>query len=100
MAANPLSAAAGYFAIKEIEKKGCLHSRRKGGGQACQGAQRPHRKILSPLRRLQPGIDLPPRDGRAMFIKINYLKILDVLKEIKTRKLMMEEYGQPTWPRE
>ena len=55
MAANPLSSAAGYFTICEMEKTGEL--RQSGGrrGPSDRRASENHGKVRSALRRLQPG---------------------------------------------
>jgi glutamate-1-semialdehyde 2,1-aminomutase len=93
MAANPLSSAAGYFTLKEIEKR-----------DACAAAGRAGDRLTAGLKAMITERDLPfvaYNQGSichletvgAMFIKIDYLKILRVLKEIKVRKKFMEEYG-------
>ena len=65
LSANPLSCAAGYFAISEMER-----TERAGAGRPCRGQahgrpQRDHRPLQAALRRLQPGLDRPPRDVAA-----------------------------------
>ncbi len=93
LAANPLSALAGYYTIKEIEQT-----------NACEKAGKAADRLIKGLRDLIEKRDLPYiayNQGAIchletvgpMFIKLNYLKILSVLKEIKARKHAMEEMG-------
>jgi glutamate-1-semialdehyde 2,1-aminomutase len=93
MAANPLSAAAGFFTLKEIERTG-----------ACQKAARAGDRLTAGLRSLLVKRGLPAvayNQGSichlevvgGMFVRLNWLRIRKVLKEIKERKALMEEYG-------
>ena len=93
MAANPLSAAAGYFTIKEIERT-----------DACNKAANAAQRLNTGLQKLIDEYRLPfvvynqasichLETVGAMFVKLNYLKIKKVIKEIKLRKHRMEEMG-------
>lgn len=93
LAASPISSAAGYYAIQEIERM-----------KACQKAGRAGDRLTTGLEELIHERDLPYvayNQGAichletvgAMFVKLNYLKIRSVLKEIKERKSAMEEMG-------
>jgi glutamate-1-semialdehyde aminotransferase len=66
LAANPLSAAAGYFTLREIEARDACAVAGRAGDRLTVGA---------------------------MSIRMDYLRIGKVLKEIKLRKHLMEEYG-------
>jgi glutamate-1-semialdehyde 2,1-aminomutase len=93
LAANPLSSAAGYYTILEIEKT-----------QACDKAGAAGNRLVKGLQLLIDQYDLPfvaynqrsichLETSGVMFVKINYLKIRKVLREIRERKHLMEEMG-------
>ena len=93
MAANPLSSAAGYFTLREIEKRDACALAGKAGDRLTLGLQRMIGKMDLPFVAYNQGSICHLETVGAMFIKIDYLKIAKVLKEIKVRKTMMEEYG-------
>ena len=62
LSANPLSCAAGYFAITEMERTGAPVLAGHGRRQADRRPQPHHRQVRPAVRRLQPGLDRPPRD--------------------------------------
>ena len=93
MAATPLSSAAGYFTLLEMEKN-----------DACGKAARAGELLTKGLRNLISSYNLPYiaynqgsichlETTGTMFIKLNYLKIFKILDEIKKRKHIMEEMG-------
>ena len=93
LSANPLSCTAGYYTIKEIERT-----------NACKKAGQAADRLTKGLGELIEARDLPYvayNQGAichletvgAMFVKISYLKIRSVLKEIKARTHAMEEMG-------
>ncbi len=93
MAATPLSSAAGYFTLLEMEKN-----------DACGKAARAGELLTNGLRKIISSYDLPYiaynqgsichlETTGTMFIKLNYLKIFKILDEIKKRKHAMEEMG-------
>ncbi|MGW8317070.1 MAG: aspartate aminotransferase family protein [Bacteroidales bacterium] len=96
LAANPLSAAAGYYTLVEIEKH-----------RACEKAGSAGDRLTGGLRRLIESYDLPfvaynqgsichLETTGTMFIPVNmkrFWTIPKTLKEIKIRKHMMEEMG-------
>jgi glutamate-1-semialdehyde 2,1-aminomutase len=93
MAATPLSSAAGYFTLLEMEKN-----------DACSKAARAGDLLTAGLRKLISSYSLPYiaynqgsichlETTGTLFIKLNYLKIFKVLEEIKKRKHVMEEMG-------
>jgi glutamate-1-semialdehyde 2,1-aminomutase len=93
MAATPLSSAAGYFTLLEMEKN-----------DACGKAARAGELLTKGLRDLISSYNLPYiaynqgsichlETTGTMFIKLNYLKIFKILDEIKKRKHVMEEMG-------
>jgi glutamate-1-semialdehyde 2,1-aminomutase len=93
LAANPLSAAAGYFAIQEIARTGACAVAGRAGDRLTKGLQ----KIISdkglPFVAYNQGSICHLETVAAMFIELQYLHIFRVLKEIKARKHAMEEYG-------
>jgi len=93
LAASPISSAAGYYTIQEIERT-----------NACQKAGHAADRMTTGLEELIQDRNLPYvayNQGAichletvgAMFVKLNYLKIRSVLREIKERKFAMEEMG-------
>ncbi|MGO8693206.1 MAG: aspartate aminotransferase family protein [Rectinemataceae bacterium] len=93
MAANPLSAAAGYFTIKAVEARdACAVAGRAGDRLTCGLSERIARLGL-PFVAYNQGSICHLETVGAMFVKLDYLRIFRVLKEIKTRKFLMEEYG-------
>ena len=93
MAANPLSAAAGYFTLKEIEKHDACAVAGRAGDRLCAGLKAAIARRGLPFVAYNQGSICHLETVGAMFIKINLLRIRKVLKEIKVRKSMMEGYG-------
>jgi len=93
MAANPISAAAGYYTICEIEKHNACEKAGKAGDRLSLGLQKLIEKYNLPYVAYNQGSICHLETSGVMFVKINWLKILKVLKEIKARKHMMEEMG-------
>ncbi len=93
MAANPLSAAAGYFTIKEIEKRDACAVAGRAGDRLTTGLKAAIQKRGLPFVAYNQGSICHLETVGAMFIKMDMLRILKVLKEIKVRKTMMEGYG-------
>jgi glutamate-1-semialdehyde 2,1-aminomutase len=93
LAANPLSSAAGYYTIQEIERT-----------NACEKAGRAADRLTKGLEDIIDGLNLPfvaynqgaighLETSGTMFVKINLLKIKSILKEIRVRQHFMEEMG-------
>ncbi|MBU0927817.1 MAG: aminotransferase class III-fold pyridoxal phosphate-dependent enzyme [Spirochaetes bacterium] len=93
MAANPLSAAAGYFTLKEIEKRDACAVAGRAGDRLCAGLKKAIAERGLPFVAYNQGSICHLETVGAMFIKMDMLKIVKVLKEIKARKAMMEGYG-------
>jgi glutamate-1-semialdehyde 2,1-aminomutase len=93
MAANPLSAAAGYFTLREIERTDACAVAGRAGDRLTRGIQALIEKRGLPYVAYNQGSICHLETVGAMFIKLDYLKIAKVLKEIKVRKGMMEAYG-------
>ncbi len=93
MAANPLSAAAGYFTLREIERRDACAVAGRAGDRLTKGLAALIGKYRLPYVAYNQGSICHLETVGAMFIKLDYLKIVKVLKEIKVRKSMMEAYG-------
>jgi len=93
LAANPLSAAAGYFAIQEIARTDACRKAGQAGDRLTQGLAAMMQRLKLPFVAYNQGSICHFETVAGMFIKLEYLRILRVLKEIKTRKHAMEEYG-------
>ena len=93
LAANPLSAAAGYFAIQEIARTNACVVAGRAGDRLTKGLQKIIQDKGLPFVAYNQGSICHLETVAAMFIELNYLRILSVLKEIKARKHAMEEYG-------
>ncbi len=93
LAANPLSAAAGYYTILEIER---THACKKAG-QAADRLIAGLNEIIEdrrlPYVAYNQGAICHLETVGAMFVRINLLKIRSVLREIAARKRAMEEMG-------
>ena len=93
MAANPLSAAAGYFTLKEIERTGACEKAGRAGDRLTRGLQAIVDTLGLPAVAYNQGSICHLEVVGGMFVRLQLLKILSVLKEIKVRKALMEEYG-------
>lgn len=93
LAANPLSSAAGYFAIQEIERTDACRKAGLAGDRLTTGLNDIIRRLDLPFVAYNQGSICHLETVGGMFITLDYLHILRVLKEIKTRKHAMEEYG-------
>lgn len=93
MAANPLSSAAGYFTLKEIAKRDACAVAGRAGDRLCAGLRKAIDERGLPFVVYNQGSICHLETVGAMFIKMDLLRIKHVLKEIKTRKTMMEAYG-------
>lgn len=93
LAANPLSAAAGYFAIQEMERTNACVKAGQAGDRLTRGLRTMIEEMKLPFVTYNQGSICHLETIGGMFIKLDYLRILKVLKEIKVRKHAMEEYG-------
>jgi len=93
MAANPLSAAAGYFTLREIERTHACEKAAAAGDRLVQGLKSEIRKLGIPAVAYNQGSICHLEVVGGMFVRLELLRILSVLKEIKERKALMEEMG-------
>jgi glutamate-1-semialdehyde 2,1-aminomutase len=96
LAANPLSAAAGYYTLLEIEKQNACEKAGKAGDRLTKGLQSLIEKYKLPYIAYNQGSVCHLETAGTMFVKLNLAKFWSIpaaLKEIQTRKHMMEEMG-------
>jgi len=96
LAANPLSSAAGYYTLKEIEKQNACEKAGKAGDRLTKGLQQLIEKYNLPYVAYNQGSICHLETAGTMFIDVNIAKPWTVpaaLKQIKARKHMMEEMG-------
>jgi len=96
LAANPLSAAAGYYTLMEIEKQNACEKAGKAGDRLTKGLQKLIELYDLPFVAYNQGSICHLETAGTMFIEVNMAKpwtIPGALKKIKARKQMMEEMG-------
>ncbi len=96
LAANPLSAAAGYFTIKEIERTGACEKAWAAGDRLTQGLQKLIDGYNLPFVVYNQGSICHLETVGAMFVNIDLSrpwKIRAAINQAKIRKKKMEEYG-------
>lgn len=96
MAANPLSAAAGYFTLQEIERtKACEHAGAMGD-RLTAGLQAALKRRNLPFVVYNQGSIVHLQTVGTMHFTIDFNRIWEIpgkMKEIKARKTVMEEMG-------
>jgi glutamate-1-semialdehyde 2,1-aminomutase len=93
MAATPLSSAAGYFTLLEMEKNDACGKAARAGELLTKGLQKLINSYNLPYVAYNQGSICHLETTGTLFIKLNYLRIFKVLDEIKKRKHVMEEMG-------
>jgi glutamate-1-semialdehyde 2,1-aminomutase len=93
MAATPLSSAAGYFTLLEMEKNDACGKAARAGELLTKGLQKIIASCDLPYVAYNQGSICHLETTGTLFIKLNYLRIFKVLDEIKKRKHVMEEMG-------
>jgi glutamate-1-semialdehyde 2,1-aminomutase len=93
MAATPLSSAAGYFTLLEMERHDACGKAARAGERLTTGLQKLISSYGLPYVAYNQGSICHLETTGTLFIKLNYLKIFKVLDEIKKRKHVMEEMG-------
>lgn len=93
MAANPLSACAGYYALEEIKRTNACEIAGKAGDRLTKGLSELIDKYNLPFVAYNQGAICHLETAGTLFMKIEILKINSVLKQINERKKLMEEYG-------
>jgi glutamate-1-semialdehyde 2,1-aminomutase len=93
LAANPLSAAAGYFTIKEIERTGACEKAGRAGDRLTAGIKKSIAELGLPFVAYNQGSICHLETVGTMFFELNLLHIKRFLSETHARKHYMEEYG-------
>jgi glutamate-1-semialdehyde 2,1-aminomutase len=96
MAANPLSSAAGYYTLMEIERTNACEKAGKAGDRLTKGLQQLIEKYNLPFVAYNQGSICHLETSGTMFVKVSFSKpwtIPAALREVKIRKHMMEEIG-------
>ncbi len=93
LAANPLSCAAGYYTIKEIERTGACQKAGRAADRLTRGLEERIEDRKLPFVAYNQGAICHLETAGTMFVKISYIRIRSVLREIKARKYAMEEMG-------
>jgi glutamate-1-semialdehyde 2,1-aminomutase len=93
MAANPLSCVAGYYTLTEIIRQDACVKAGRAGDRLNKGLLGIMERYNLPFVVYNQGSICHLESAGTLFVKINYLKILSVMKEIKVRKQLMEEMG-------
>jgi glutamate-1-semialdehyde 2,1-aminomutase len=96
LAANPLSSAAGYYTLMEIEKQNACEKAGLAGDRLTKGLQKLIENYDLPYVTYNQGSICHLETAGTMFVDVNIAKPWTVpaaLKQIKARKHMMEEMG-------
>jgi glutamate-1-semialdehyde 2,1-aminomutase len=93
MAANPLSCAAGYYAIKEIIEQNACEKAGRAADRMTAGLNNLIDKYGLPFVAFNQGAICHLETAGTLYVKISIPKIKKVLKEIDQRKKVMEEMG-------
>lgn len=93
MAANPLSCAAGYYAIKEIVEQNACEKAGRAADRLTSGLNSIIDKYGLPFVAFNQGAICHLETAGTLYVKISIPKIKKVLKEVDQRKKMMEEMG-------
>jgi len=94
LSANPLSCAAGYFAIKEMERTNAAQLAGRAGDRLCTGLSEIVERLGLPYVAYNQGSIVHLQTSGVMLLNANtLLRKINTLKEAKPRKHMMEEFG-------
>jgi glutamate-1-semialdehyde 2,1-aminomutase len=93
LAGNPLSCCAGYHTLMEIERTNACEKAGRAGDRLTKGLNALIDKYGLPFVAFNQGAIVHLETAGTLYVKIKYLKIIQVLQEIDLRKKLMEEYG-------
>ena len=94
LSANPLSCAAGYFAIKEMEKTNAPVLAGRAGDRLRRGLEETIDRLGLPYVAYNQGSIVHLETSGVMLLNANTpLQMIRTLKQAKPRKHMMEEFG-------
>ena len=94
LSANPLSCAAGYYSILEMERTGAAQKAGRAGDRLAAGLAEIIDRLGLPFVAYNQGAIVHLQTSGVLLMDIrNPLKIPKVLREVKPRKHQMEEFG-------
>jgi glutamate-1-semialdehyde 2,1-aminomutase len=94
LSANPLSCAAGYFAIREMERTNAAEVAGRAGDRLCKGLVEMIDRLGLPYVAYNQGSIVHLETSGVMLLNANTpLQMIRTLKQAKPRKHMMEEFG-------
>ncbi|HTV86321.1 MAG TPA: aminotransferase class III-fold pyridoxal phosphate-dependent enzyme [Dyella sp.] len=94
LTANPLSCAAGYFALTEIQRTDAAAKAGRAGDRLCQGLEQIIQRLGLPYVAYNIGSIVHLQTSGVMLLDTSsLLKLVRVRNEAKERKHMMEEMG-------
>ena len=94
LSANPLSCAAGYYAIKEMERTNAAQIAGRAGDRLCRGLKEIIGRLGLPYVVYNQGSIVHLQTSGVMLLNANtLLQKINTLREAKPRKHMMEEFG-------
>jgi glutamate-1-semialdehyde 2,1-aminomutase len=93
LAANPLSCAAGYFTLREMERQNACEVAGRAGDRLTHGLQALIEQYGLPYVAYNQGSICHLETSGTMLLDIKILKILSLLKEIAARTKLMQEMG-------
>lgn len=93
LAANPLSSAAGYFTLKEIERTRACEKAGRAGDRLTRGLQQLIQQYNLPYVAYNQGSICHLETSGTMLVPFSLLKVKSCLEEIHARKDMMQQMG-------
>jgi glutamate-1-semialdehyde 2,1-aminomutase len=95
LAANPLSSAAGYYTVQEIERTNACEKAGRAGNKLTKGLEELIDDRNLPFIAYNQGAICHLETSGTMFVKVvkNPFKIKSILKEIQSRQHFMEKMG-------
>jgi len=94
LSANPLSCAAGYYSIKEMERTNAAQRAGRAGDRLCEGLKEIVNRLGLPYVAYNQGSIVHLQTSGVMLLNANTLRQkIRTLKEAPARKHLMEEFG-------
>lgn len=94
LSANPLSCAAAYFSILEMERMRAARKAGRAGDRLCKGLDEIINRLGLPYVAYNQGAIVHLQTSGVLLMNAgNPLRLLKLLKEAKARKHLMEEFG-------
>ncbi len=93
LAANPLSSAAGYFTLVEMERQNAPEVAGRAGDRLTKGMQQLIQKYNLPFVAYNQGSICHLQTTGVLLLDLKLTKILSIMKEIGKRTEVMQQYG-------